>query len=97
MNENISKEVILFSVGTQILRYKMELPEYIQTLLVEYPKIVDDEKNIEVRRRLQQNMKMLYTKANEVYQNGYFYMKEKMSTRAQEVLREKMKNDLYFI
>lgn len=89
---SIPDEDILHALLGQLLRFKIELPDYIQTFIVELGKKYKEGANQKEKKIIKTSI----TKVINHYHNGFLYMNEHLSQECKETLKEMSVNGSYF-
>lgn len=89
---SISEEDILHALLGQLLRFKIELPDYIQKFIVEIGKKFKESPNQKEKKIIKKSI----TKVINHYHNGFLYMNEHLNQECKETLNEMSVNGSYF-
>ena len=92
-DSNVSSEDSLHAMIGQLLRFKLELPEYIQKFIVELGKKYKKDPNSKEGKIIKNSL----IKAMNYYHNAFLYMSQQLSEECKSTLKEISANTSYFI
>ena len=90
--EDINKYNYIILLMTQLMRFKIRLPDYMQEFIIKL-KIVNKKDNNKLKKIIIDALKL----AMKYYQGSYIYMKENISEECKNVLEEMTKEKSYFV
>ena len=91
-DEDPNKYNYIYILMTQLLRFKIKLPVYMQEFIIKL-KIVNKKNNNKLKKIIVDALKL----AMKYYQGSYIYMKENISEECKNVLEEMTKEKSYFV
>ena len=90
--EDKNKYNYIILLMTQLMRFKIRLPDYMQEFIIKL-KIVNKKSNNKLKKIIVDALKL----AMKYYQGSYIYMKENISEECKNVLEEMTKEKSYFV
>ena len=90
--EDKNKYNYIIILMTQLMRFKIRLPDYMQKFIIKL-KIVNKKDNNKLKKIIIDALKL----AMKYYQGSYIYMKENISEECKNVLEEMTKEKSYFV
>ena len=90
--EDKNKYNYIILLMTQLMRFKIRLPDYMQEFIIKL-KIVNKKDNNKLKKIIIDALKL----AMKYYQGSYIYMKENISEECKNVLEEMTKEKSYFV
>ena len=92
INEDKNKYNYIYILMNQLLRFKINLPEYMQKFIIKL-KVINRNENDKLKKIVIDSLK----NAMKYYRGSYIYMKENISQECKEVLEEMTREKTYFI